>query len=171
MNNWINSHKEEFRLTSGLVMHDTENPKQAEINKTNQLDFRNNGHPDILVVHYMLTTGYDVKRLKKMYLLREPKAQSLLQTISRVNRPYKSIRPDGSVKIYKYGYIVDFVDIQKEYDDTIGAYIKELEAEINENGEDEGSLDGLIVGKEDINKKYENMYNLYKNIFLTKFFY
>lgn len=155
MNNWINSHKDEFRLTSGLVMHDTENPKQAEINKTNQLDFRNNGHPDILVVHYMLTTGYDVKRLKKMYLLRGPKAQSLLQTISRVNRPYKSVRPDGSVKIYKYGYIVDFVDIQKEYDDTIGAYIKELEAEMNENGEDEGSLDGLIVGKEDINKKYE----------------
>lgn len=156
MNEWINSQKSKFHLTSGLVMHDSENPKQAEINKTNQLDFRNNGYPDILVVHYMLTTGYDVKRLKKMYLLRGPKAQSLLQTISRVNRPYKSIRPDGSVKVYKYGYIVDFVDIQKEYDDTIGSYIKELEAEMNENGEDEGSLDGLIIDKEYINKKYEN---------------
>lgn len=155
MNNWINSHKNEFRLSSGLVMNDTENPKQAEINKTNQLDFRNNGYPDILVVHYMLTTGYDVKRLKKMYLLRGPKAQSLLQTISRVNRPYKSVRPDGSVKTYQYGYIVDFVDIQREYDETIGSYIKELETEINENGEDEGSLAGIIIGKEDINKKYK----------------
>ena len=155
MNNWINGHKDEFRLSSGLVMNDSENPKQAEINKTNQLDFRNNGYPDILVVHYMLTTGYDVKRLKKMYLLRGPKAQSLLQTISRVNRPYKSIRPDGSVKVYQYGYIVDFVDIQREYDETIGSYIKELETEMNENGEDEGSLAGIIIGKEDINKKYE----------------
>lgn len=155
MNEWINNHKSTFGLTSGLVMNDSENPKQAEINKTNQLDFRNNGYPDILVVHYMLTTGYDVKRLKKMYLLRGPKSQSLLQTISRVNRPYKSIRPDGSVKIYKYGYIVDFVDIQKEYDETIGSYIKELESEMNENGEDEGSLDGLIIDKEYINKKYE----------------
>lgn len=154
MNDWINSHKSTYGLNSGLVMNDMKNPKQAEINKTNQLDFRNNGYPDILVVHYMLTTGYDVKRLKKMYLLRGPKSQSLLQTISRVNRPYKSIRPDGTIKVYKYGYIVDFVDIQKEYDDTIGAYIKELESEMNENGEDEGSLDGLIIDKEYINKKY-----------------
>lgn len=98
----------------------------------------------------MLTTGYDVKRLKKMYLLRGPHAQSLLQTISRVNRPYKS--PTG--KIYKYGYIVDFVDISHEYDKTVDAYIKELEAELNENGENEGSLNGLVIDKEDINKKY-----------------
>ena len=76
--------------------------------------------PDILIVNFMLTTGYDVKRLKKMYLLRGPHAQSLLQTISRVNRPYKS--PNG--KVYKYGYIVDFVDIEEEYDKTIEAYIK-----------------------------------------------
>ena len=99
----------------------------------------------------MLTTGYDVKRLKKMYLLRGPHAQSLLQTISRVNRPYKS--PNG--KIYKYGYIVDFVDIEEEYDRTIEAYIKELEADLNENGENEGSLSGLVVDKEDIYKRYK----------------
>lgn len=155
MNEWINSHKKEFGFTSGLVISDGENTKQADVNKTNQLEFRNGNSIDILVVHYMLTTGYDVKRLKKMYLLRGPKEQSLLQTISRVNRPYKSERPDGTVKVYKYGYIVDFVDIQKEYDETISAYIKELESEVNENGEDEGSLDGLIIDKEYINKKYQ----------------
>ena len=105
---------------------------------------------DILIVNFMLTTGYDVKRLKKMYLLRGPHAQSLLQTISRVNRPYKS--PNG--KVYRYGYIVDFVDIEQEYDKTIEAYIKELEADLNENGENEGSLAGLVVDKEDINRKY-----------------
>jgi type I restriction enzyme R subunit len=33
-------------------------------------------------------------------------------------------------------------------------YLKELENDINENGEDEGSLNGLIIDKEDINKKY-----------------
>ena len=99
----------------------------------------------------MLTTGYDVKRLKKMYLLRGPHAQSLLQTISRVNRPYKS--PNG--KIYRYGYIVDFVDIEQEYNNTIEAYIKELEADMNDNGENEGSLTGLVIGIDDINKKYQ----------------
>ena len=156
MNDWINSNKAIYKLNSGLVMSDEENPQQKEINKTNQIEFRSdNSSIDILVVHYMLTTGYDVKRLKKMYLLRGPKAQSLLQTISRVNRPYISERPDGSKKVYKYGYIVDFIDIQKEYDETIGAYIKELEQEMNENGENEGTLDGLIIDKEYINKKYQ----------------
>ncbi|WP_368262704.1 DEAD/DEAH box helicase family protein [Clostridium disporicum] len=145
------------KLKTGLVISDTENPTQSQINKNNQINFRESLTPDMLIVNMMLTTGYDVKRLKKMYLLRGPHAQSLLQTISRVNRPYKS--PTG--KIYKYGYIVDFVDISHEYDKTVDAYIKELEAELNENGENEGSLSGLVIDKEDINKKYhEYMDNL-----------
>lgn len=144
---WFKSHSQ---ITTGLVITDTNNPTQSKINKNNQIDFRESLTPDMLVVNLMLTTGYDVQRLKKMYLLRGPHAQSLLQTISRVNRPYKS--PAG--KIYKYGYIVDFVDIEKEYDNTIDAYIKELEADLNENGENEGSLTGLVIDKEDINRKY-----------------
>ena len=142
--------KTNSKLNTGLVITDTNDPKQKQINKNNQLDFRETLTPDILIVNFMLTTGYDVKRLKKMYLLRGPHAQSLLQTISRVNRPYKS--PNG--KVYKYGYIVDFVDIEEEYDKTIEAYIKELEADLNDNGEDEGSLNGLVIDKEDINRKY-----------------
>ena len=146
--------KANSKITTGLVMSDSENNAiQNDINQQNQLNFRENGYPDILVVHYMLTTGYDVKRLKKMYLLRGPKAQSLLQTISRVNRPYKS--PVG--KVYKYGYIVDFVDIEKEYNHTLDAYIKELEADINEDSEDEVSLSGLVVDKDDIKKKFDKL--------------
>lgn len=147
VNEWFREHS---NLKTGLVISDDDNPKQARINKNNQQDFRDTLVPDILVVNLMLTTGYDVKRLKKMYLLRGPHAQSLLQTISRVNRPYKS--PNG--KVYKYGYIVDFIDIEKEFDNTMEAYIKELEADLNENGEDEGSLTGLVIDKEDINRKY-----------------
>lgn len=147
--------RENSKLTTGLVITDENDPTQAKINKNNQVNFRDSLVPDILVVNLMLTTGYDVKRLKKMYLLRGPHAQSLLQTISRVNRPYKS--PTG--KIYRYGYIVDFVDIEKEYDNTIEAYIKELEADLNENGENEGSLAGLVIDKEDINKKYHKYVN------------
>lgn len=143
--------KANSKLNTGLVITDSDDPKQAKINKNNQIDFRETLSPDILIVNFMLTTGYDVKRLKKMYLLRGPHAQSLLQTISRVNRPYKS--PNG--KVYNYGYIVDFVDIEQEYDRTIGAYIKELEEDLNENGENEGSLNGLVIDKEDINRKYK----------------
>ena len=155
--------RQNSKLNTGLVITDVDDPAQAKINKNNQLDFRDSLTPDILIVNYMLTTGYDVKRLKKMYLLRGPHAQSLLQTISRVNRPYKS--PCG--KTYKYGYIVDFVDIEKEYDRTIEAYIKELEADMNENGENEGSLNGLIVDKDDINKKYHKYMNDLEDIIST----
>ncbi|MCI1269582.1 MAG: DEAD/DEAH box helicase family protein [Ruminococcus sp.] len=147
----------------GLVITDTDDPMQSKINKNNQLDFKNTPVPDILIVNFMLTTGYDVKRLKKMYLLRGPHAQSLLQTISRVNRPYKS--PNG--KIYKYGYIVDFVDIETEYNKTLESYIKELEADLNENGENEGSLSGLVIDKEDINRKYHSYVDALEDIIST----
>lgn len=143
--------EENSELKTGLVITDTTDPAQNKINKENQINFRNDTFPDLLVVNMMLTTGYDVKRLKKMYLLRGPHAQSLLQTISRVNRPYKS--PTG--RIYRYGYIVDFVDIEEEYNNTIEAYIRELEQDMNDNGENEGSLNGLVVGIDDINKKYQ----------------
>lgn len=155
--------KNNSTLTTGLVITDSDDPAQAKINKNNQLEFRNSYVPDMLVVNFMLTTGYDVKRLKKMYLLRGPHAQSLLQTISRVNRPYKS--PSG--KVYKYGYIVDFVDIEQEYDKTIDAYIKELEADLNDNGENEGSLAGLVIDKEDINRKYHKYVDELEDIIST----
>lgn len=99
----------------------------------------------------MLTTGYDVRRLKKMYLMRNAKRHSLLQTISRVNRPYKN--PQG--RSYEFGYIVDFVDIQEEFDRTIDAYLQEMQKDFGDA--DNGgltSLTGLVVGPDDINKKY-----------------
>lgn len=140
-------------LSTGLVISDDGNPMQAEANKNNQKEFKYEGRPDLLIVEYMLTTGYDVDRLKKMYLLRGPHAQNLLQTISRVNRPYKS--PNG--KIYHYGYITDFVDIEEEYDRTLDDYLKELEADINIGDEDEekNSLKGLVVDINTIKEKYK----------------
>ena len=107
----------------------------------------------MLIVEFMLTTGYDVSRLKKMYLLRGPHAQNLLQTISRVNRPYKS--PNG--KVYHYGYITDFIDIEEEYDRTLEDYLKELEEDIKTGDEDDDntSLTGLVVDVNTIKNKYE----------------
>ena len=142
---WFDEHSE---LQAGLVISDEEIPTAA--NKQTQIAFKETLQPDILIVHQMLTTGYDVNRLKKLYLLRHAREHTLLQTISRVNRPYKS--PAG--KVYQYGYIVDFVDIEEEYDRTIEMYLKEIEADFGEDGEG-GSLTGLIIGPDDINAKYQ----------------
>lgn len=142
---WFQNNSSE--LSVGLVITDPEIPEVH--NKNTQLSFKNTLTPDILIVHQMLTTGYDVHRLKKMYLLRNARQHTLLQTISRVNRPYHG--PSGHQ--YQYGYVVDFVDIEKEYDRTIKAYTKELEDDMNESGEDEGSLAGIVVGPDDIHDK------------------
>lgn len=139
---------EKSDLTAGLVISDEE--ISPAVNKQTQISFKETLQPNILVVHQMLTTGYDVNRLKKMYLLRNVREHTLLQTISRVNRPYKS--PSG--KVYQYGYIVDFVDITQEYDRTIEMYLKEIESDFADESEGMGSLTGLIIGPEDINAKY-----------------
>ena len=150
-------------LKAGLVISDEEIP--SEVNKKTQLAFKETLQPDILVVHQMLTTGYDVNRLKKMYLLRNAKEHTLLQTISRVNRPYKS--PAG--KTYQYGYIVDFVDIAEEYDRTIEMYLKEMEADFG-GDEEEGqvALTGLIIGPDDVNAKYKKYADELEDIIDTK---
>lgn len=143
---WFDDHSE---LESGLVITDETIAEMA--NRNTQLSFKNTLKPDILIVHQMLTTGYDVNRLKKMYLLRNAKEHTLLQTISRVNRPYRN--KDG--KNYTYGYITDFVDISQEYDRTIENYIKEIEAEYSDE-DGAFSLGGLIIGAEQIKEKYDS---------------
>ena len=67
------------------------------------------GNVDILVVFKMLLTSFDAPRLKKLYLGRKIKEHNLLQALTRVNRPYEKMR---------YGYVVDFADIQAEFDKT-----------------------------------------------------
>lgn len=82
---------------------------QNRIEKNNQEDFKK-GNIDILVVYNMLLTGFDAPRLKKQYLARMIKAHNLLQTLTRVNRPYKG---------YHYGYVVDFANIKDEFDNKV----------------------------------------------------
>lgn len=149
MQKWFENNS---KFNTRLVISDEEIPSQ--VNKDNQNDFKSaKGGVDIMIVHLMLTTGYDVPRLKKMYLLRSPKEHSLLQTISRVNRPYKN--PNG--KIYQYGYISDFVDITEEYDRTVANYLKELNEELRDPDDDTSvNPDSLVFDVNKIQKKYDD---------------
>ncbi len=102
-----------------LILHDVDD---KETRRRYQEDFKR-GKIDLLVVFHMLLTGFDAPRLKKQYLGRLIKEHNLLQTLTRVNRPYKSFR---------YGYVVDFADIRAEFDKTNEAYFKELQAELGD---------------------------------------
>ena len=105
-----------------LILHDVDD---KETRRGYQEDFKK-GKIDILVVYNMLVTGFDAPRLKKQYLGRVIKNHNLLQTLTRVNRPYKNFR---------YGYVVDFADIREEFDKTNKAYFEELQAELGDEFE------------------------------------
>lgn len=98
---------------------------------------------DGVIVFNMLLTGYDAPRLKRLYLLREIKEHSLLQTLARVNRPYKNM---------KYGYIVDFVDITEQYEETNRRYLEELRADIEEN-DDITAVEDIFIDIEHVKSK------------------
>lgn len=120
--------KEDSKVKSAaLILHDIEN---KEIRKDLVADFKN-GNIDLLFVYNMLLTGFDAKRLKKLYVGRVIKSHNLLQTLTRVNRTYKD---------FKYGYVVDFADIQKEFDKTNKEYFDELQAELGDEMEHYSNL-------------------------------
>lgn len=102
-----------------LILHDVDD---KETRKKNRDDFKC-GNIDLLIVFNMLLTGFDAHRLKKLYLNRVVKDHNLLQTLTRVNRPYKEFR---------YGFVVDFADIRNEFDKTNAAYFQELQEEIGD---------------------------------------
>ena len=105
--------------TAALILHDigTKQDRKDWVE-----DFKE-GKIDLLLVYNMLLTGFDAKRLKKLYVGRVIKSHNLLQMLTRVNRPYND---------FKYGYVVDFADIQSEFDKTNKAYFDELQLELGD---------------------------------------
>lgn len=114
-------------LKTALILHDIDD-KQTRTD--NREEFKR-GNIDILIVYNMLLTGFDAHRLKRLYLHRVVKDHNLLQTLTRVNRPYKAFR---------YGFVVDFADIRYEFDKTNAAYFQELQEEIGEEWEQYSNL-------------------------------
>ena len=101
-------------LRAGLILHDSDDKDTRD--KIID-DFKNNMTVDILIVFNMLLTGFDAPRLKRLYFGRKLKDHNLLQAITRVNRPYKENH---------YGYVIDFANIKRNFEETNEAYLKEL---------------------------------------------
>jgi type I restriction enzyme, R subunit len=123
--------------TAALILHDV---GTKEDRKKLVEDFKD-GKIDLLLVYNMLLTGFDAKRLKKLYLGRVVKTHNLLQTLTRVNRPYKNFR---------FGYVVDFADIRSEFDATNKAYFDELQGEL---GDEMEYYSDLFKTKEEIDEE------------------
>lgn len=108
-------YKSKYRpLKAGIILHDTDD---KDTRKQIVKDFKKNMTIDILIVFNMLLTGFDAPRLKRLYFGRKLKDHNLLQAITRVNRPYKDMR---------YGFLIDFADIKRNFQETNEAYLQEL---------------------------------------------
>lgn len=129
------------KSTAALILHDVGTKDERK----DQIENFKAGKVDLLFVYNMLLTGFDAKRLKKLYIGRVIKDHNLLQTLTRVNRPYKNFR---------FGYVVDFADIRKEFDSTNKAYFEELQLEL---GDEMENYSNLFMSKEEIETEIENI--------------
>lgn len=127
--------------SSALILHDIDD---KEIRK-GYVDSFKAGEIDILFVYNMLLTGFDAPRLKKLYIDRQIKEHNLLQTLTRVNRPYKD---------FKYGYIVDFADIRDEFNKANRAYWKELQLEL---GDEIEKFSNIFKSEEEIKQDIDEI--------------
>jgi len=106
------SHPSAFK--ANLILYDSDD---KDTRKQIVYDFKKNMTVDILIVFNMLLTGFDAPRLKRLYFGRKMDGHGLLQAITRVNRPYKDMQR---------GFVIDFADIKRNFEQTNAAYLKEL---------------------------------------------
>ncbi|MFL1971757.1 DEAD/DEAH box helicase family protein [Helicobacter pylori] len=135
------------KLQSSLILHDEQEVKE-KIHSFKHED------TDIVFVFNMLLTGFDLPSLKRIYIHRELKDHNLLQALARVNRSYNNM---------SFGYLIDFVGIQENFDKTTDDYLKELNR-FNQSGANSDSnikdifADRKILEK-DIKNAYDDLFN------------
>lgn len=110
---------DDISIKAEIILHDI----YSKDERKGIVDNFKAGEIDLLFVYNMLLTGFDSPRLKKLYIGRQIKDHNLLQTLTRVNRPYKDFR---------YGYVVDFADITEQFDKANKAYWDELNAQLGD---------------------------------------
>lgn len=122
-------------MRAQLILHD-EDDKATR--KSHITEYKKNETIDFLIVNAMLLTGFDAARLKKLYLCRKLKDHNLLQALTRVNRPYRD---------FKYGYVVDFVNIKENFIETNNQYLRELNStnEKSDEAQDEPLAGDILM--------------------------
>ncbi|MFP6204150.1 DEAD/DEAH box helicase family protein [Helicobacter pylori] len=135
------------KLKSSLILHDEQEVKE-KIHSFKHED------TDIVFVFNMLLTGFDLPSLKRLYIHRELKDHNLLQALARVNRSYNNM---------SFGYLIDFVGIQENFDKTTDDYLKELNR-FNQSGTNSDSnIKDIFADRktleEDIKNAYDDLFN------------
>ncbi|GAA9804148.1 type I restriction endonuclease subunit R [Helicobacter pylori] len=131
------------KLKSSLILHDEQEVKE-KIYSFKHKD------TDIVFVFNMLLTGFDLPNLKRLYIHRELKDHNLLQALARVNRPYNNM---------SFGYLIDFVGIQENFDKTTDDYLKELNRFNQSGANSDYNIKDMFADRENLEKDIKNAYN------------
>ncbi len=131
------------KLKSSLILHDEQEIKE-KIHSFKHED------TDIVFVFNMLLTGFDLPNLKRLYIHRELKDHNLLQALARVNRPYNNM---------SFGYLIDFVGIQENFDKTTDDYLKELNRFNQSNANSDSNIKDIFADRAILEKDIKNAYN------------
>ncbi|EPZ92343.1 DEAD/DEAH box helicase family protein, partial [Helicobacter pylori] len=131
------------KLKSSLILHDEQEVKE-------KIYSFKHGDTDIVFVFNMLLTGFDLPSLKRLYIHRELKDHNLLQALARVNRPYNNM---------SFGYLIDFVGIQENFDKTTDDYLKELNQFNQSCANSDSNLKDMFADRETLEKDIKNAYD------------
>ncbi|RPF65381.1 type I restriction endonuclease [Helicobacter pylori] len=131
------------KLQSSLILHDEQEVKE-KIHSFKHED------TDIVFVFNMLLTGFDLPNLKRLYIHRELKDHNLLQALARVNRPYNNM---------SFGYLIDFVGIQENFDKTTDDYLKELNRFNQSGANSDSNLKDIFADRKVLEKDIKNAYD------------
>jgi type I restriction enzyme R subunit len=113
--------------------------------------FKNDNHPELIVVVDKLLTGFDAPNNTVLYLTRKLLGHTLLQAIARVNRVY----PDKD-----YGYVIDYYGVLQELDSAIKTYSTFEDF-------DEEQLEGTITNINDEIKRLPQVHSDLWQLFTT----
>ncbi|MGL2368943.1 DEAD/DEAH box helicase family protein [Helicobacter pylori] len=131
------------KLKSSLILHDEQEVKEKIYSFKHE-------DTDIAFVFNMLLTGFDLPNLKRLYIHRELKDHNLLQALARVNRPYNNMA---------FGYLIDFVGIQENFDKTTDDYLKELNRFNQSGANSDSNIKDIFADRENLEKDIKNAYN------------
>ncbi|GAA8965783.1 hypothetical protein HpEKB44_06970 [Helicobacter pylori] len=135
------------KLKSSLILHDEPEVKEKIYSFKHE-------DTDIAFVFNMLLTGFDLPNLKRLYIHRELKDHNLLQALARVNRSYNNM---------SFGYLIDFVGIQENFDKTTDDYLKELNRFNQSGANGDFNIKDMFADRkileEDIKNAYDDLFN------------
>ncbi|GAA7283149.1 hypothetical protein BD0096_10060 [Helicobacter pylori] len=135
------------KLKSSLILHDEQEVKEKIYSFKHE-------NTDIVFVFNMLLTGFDLPNLKRLYIHRELKDHNLLQALARVNRSYNNM---------SFGYLIDFVGIQENFDKTTDDYLKELNRFNQIGANSDSNIKDIFADRktleEDIKNAYDDLFN------------